>query len=212
MTTFSPGSGSSFPSDATELSKAAIWLFSYLESLQPKATYNVFTGKPPEPLAATSIFKTRNHGCRFVGSAWIALNPTWKTDEGKLWTKILPGFLLDSNSPSGATETFNPGTGGSVPSNVDKVQKAIIWMGQAWEQCNGSESIIETEYDPTTGLGGQYIPIAVCEVYNTADHGYLCLCRVSVPISPDWASTTGYNYQKGLVSSNTALGTTITTA
>lgn len=212
MTTFSPGSGSSFPSDATELSKSAIWLFSYLEKLQPKTTYNVFTGKPPEPLATTAIFKTRQFGTRFVGIAWIKLNDTWKTDEGKLWTKVKLGELLDANSPGDATETFSPGTGGSCPSSVDKVQKAVVWLAQAWEQCNGTTSIIEQEYDPTTGLGGAYIPIAVAEVYNTADHGYLCLCRVSVPISPDWASTSGSTYTKGLVSSGVVLGTAVTTA
>jgi hypothetical protein len=131
---------------------------------------------------------------------------------GKTREKLIPNMLLTSSSPSGATDAFLPGTGGSIPSNITTISRLIVWLALCWEQTNGSESIIETPYNPVTGTGGNAIPIAICDNTDTFDYGPLQYCRCSVPFAPDHNARAELAYKKALKSSNVILSTALTTA
>lgn len=211
MTAFTPGTGGSIPSDATTLEKAIIWIFEEARRLQPVAEYQVIAGSPPSPICQGSVSRILYHGTRFTGLAFVPIEPNYLSLTGKHWTKVITGQWIDANSPDASTETFLPGTGGSIPSSVDTIQKALIWAAQAYELVNYGSSLVEIPYDPNTGAGGEPIPMALSKVVDTLDHGPLNMCRISVPVNRDWANQSAKIYTQALVQSSVALGTSVTT-
>lgn len=212
MTAFTPGSGGSIPSDATTLEKAAIWVFEEARRLQPVGEYTIVPGSPAVKVAETSVNTIPGYtNPRFTGIAFVALDDNYLNITGKHWVKVLTGKWIDSNSPNGATETFLPGTGGSIPSSVDTFPKALIWMSQAFEQVNYLKTVIETPYDPNTGTGGDATLMAISQPIRTFDHGMVNFCRVSIPVDRDWANLGQALYKSALVESNVAIGSSLTT-
>ena len=212
MTVFIPGTGSGFPSDVNELSKAIIWAFTEAERLQPSDTYTVNPGEPAIKVVSTSIRTILGYGTRMTCQGYFPLYIDHKVRTGKTWEKLLPDKFLTSSSPENATDAFLHGTGGSCPSTVDTIPKLIVWLSLCWEQCNGSESSIEVPYNPVTGTGGNAIPIAICDNTDTFDYGPLQYCRCSVPFAPDHNARAELSYKKALKSSDVILSTALTTA
>lgn len=211
MTAFTPGAGGSVPSDATTLEKAIIWIFEEARRLQPVMEWKLIPGSPQQPVCQTSIQQVPNYGTRFTGLAYVPIDPNYLNISGKHWTKVITGQWIDTNSPAAATETFLPGTGGSIPSSVDTITKALVWAAQAYELVNHGTTIVETPYDPNTGDGGWPQMIALSRPIDTFDHGPLNACRVSVPIAKDWGSQSAKVYAQALIQSNVPLGTSVTT-
>ena len=212
MTTFNPGTGGGFPSDVNTLSKAIVWAFTEGERLQPKDTYTINPNEPAVKVVSTVIRPIIGHGTRIICQAYLPLYADWKLRTGKTWEKLIPSVFLSSNSPSGATDTFLPGTGGSCPSTVNSIPRLLVWLGLCWEQTNGSDSIIETAWNPVTGTGGQAIPVAICDSTDTFDYGPLQYIRCNVPFAADHNARAEVAYKKALTASNVVLSTALTTA
>jgi hypothetical protein len=212
MTVFTPGTGGGFPSDCNTLSRAVVWAFTEAERLQPKDTYTINPGEPPVRAVSTMIRPINGHGTRIICQGYFPLQPDHKVRTGKTWEKLIPSVFLTSSSPQNATDTFLPGTSGSCPNTVTSIPRLIVWLGLCWEQTNGSDSIIETPYNPNTGLGGNAIPVAICDNTDTFDYGPLQYVRCSVPFADDHNLRAEVAYKKALIASNVILSNGLTTA
>lgn len=210
MTAFTPGTGGSVPSDCNTLEKAIIWIFEEARRLQPKKEFLIIPGSPQSPACQTSVNIIQNWGTRFTGLAFVPMDENYLNMSGKHWTKVKAESWTDTNSPNGSSDTFLPGTNGSIPSSVDTIQKALIWAAQAYQLVNYGTTIVEIPYDPNTGGGGNIIQIAVSQVVTTFDDGVLNMCRVSVPVNPDWGNQSAKIYTQALVQSGVALGSSVT--
>jgi hypothetical protein len=147
-----------------------------------------------------------------ICQGYFPLYPDHKVRTGKTWEKLIPDVFLTDNSPENATDVFSPGTGGSCPSTVISIPRLIVWLGLCWEQTNGSDSIIEIPYNPSTGIGGQAIPVAICDNTDTFDYGPLQYVRCSVPFAEDHNLRAEVDYKKALNASSVILSNGLTTA
>jgi hypothetical protein len=205
MTAYVPGTGGTLPSDANTVEKAAAWIFTKAEQLQPTATYTPIVGGAAQRVVETAIKTVPDGTTRFTASALIPMNANSDFMTGRVWEKITPGKLITESSPDGATDAFVPGTGGTAFSTVDTIQKAILYISLLLKQTCGYKATAEQAYDATTGEGGTLIPWAIVEPSPSDNHGLLYFCRISIPINSNHHWMTELTYQKMLVASNTAI-------
>jgi len=205
MTAYVPGVDGTLPDDCTTVEKAAAWVFTEAQRLQPTATYTPIVGGMPEKVVETTIKSVPDGTVRFTASALIPMHPNIDFMTGYPWEKITPGKFITETSPEGATDIFLPGTAGTAFSTVNTIQKAIMYLSLVLKQTCGYKATAEQPYDATNGTGGKLIPWAIVEPSPTDNHGLLYYCRISIPIDPNYHWLTTLTYQKILVASNTAI-------
>lgn len=104
--------------------------------------------------------------------------------------------------------TFAPGTGSSVPSNINTLEKLFAWAAMAAEFLNRNVTYKELNGD---GISSGLQPLVDISYVTAADGTKRAIVRASIEIDPNFDTSTAKLWESAKAWTSAALPSTYTT-